>query len=120
MLNTLQEVSSDALAYFLSRIIALCLLTSQIKNNILLLYPSDYNPYNTPPILPKETKAFFGRACKMKEEDVEACWDVVKDVVWQGNEVIDQVTTDDALNKTFQQYGGIGERELIQGLYIGN
>ncbi|KAE9400918.1 hypothetical protein BT96DRAFT_790902, partial [Gymnopus androsaceus JB14] len=77
-----------------------------LKNNILLLYPSDHNPLDTPPILPNETKVFLGRACRMNNDDLEACWDVANDLAWQGNEILDCIATDQAMNSTFAKHGG--------------
>ncbi|KAE9401694.1 hypothetical protein BT96DRAFT_880092 [Gymnopus androsaceus JB14] len=106
LLDMLRNASSEACSYALSQLIALTLFTVQLKNNILLLYPSDHNPLNTPPILPNEAKVFLGRACRMNNNDVEACWDVVKDLAWQGNEILDCIATDQAMNSTFAKHGG--------------
>ncbi|KAE9393354.1 hypothetical protein BT96DRAFT_829368, partial [Gymnopus androsaceus JB14] len=72
----------------------------------LLLYPSDHNPFDTPPILLNEAKVFLACACRMNNKNVEACWDVVKELAWQGNEILDCIATDQAMNSTFAKHGG--------------
>ncbi|THU76521.1 hypothetical protein K435DRAFT_582147, partial [Dendrothele bispora CBS 962.96] len=89
-----------------SQLVAFILVCTRIKNNILLLYPSNYHPNTVPPLLPDESIAFLQRTCNLDREDVEACWNAVKEDVWQGDKVLKGVEHDKALQQTFQKYGG--------------
>ncbi|THU76140.1 hypothetical protein K435DRAFT_621463, partial [Dendrothele bispora CBS 962.96] len=89
-----------------SQLVAFVLVCARIKNNILLLYPSTHNPDTVPPLLPDESVAFLRRTCSLRTEDVEACWEAVKEDVWHGDEVLKGVEHDEALQHTFQRHGG--------------
>ncbi|THU93141.1 hypothetical protein K435DRAFT_580726, partial [Dendrothele bispora CBS 962.96] len=82
-------------------------LCSWLKRNILLLYPSNHHPHDIPPVLPLETRIFLGEACSMNEEDVEACWEAVKDVAWHGDQLLDGTRSEAGLQQTFQTHGGV-------------
>ncbi len=72
-----------------------------------MLYPSNQRPDATPVKLPPKTIAFLARSCKMDDNDVEACWAAVKDVVWQEDEHLSGIKDSVALETTFHQNGSI-------------
>ncbi|THU93198.1 hypothetical protein K435DRAFT_904476 [Dendrothele bispora CBS 962.96] len=107
ILRSLSVTSRNVADILLSQIIAFVVVSMRIKNNILLLYPSNQQPQHTPPTLPRETKIFLGETCRMKLEDVDACWSAVKDVVWAEDKILGGVKSEAALYNTFHTFRGM-------------
>jgi hypothetical protein len=105
-LAQLLKILINTPAFVLSQIITFILLCSRLKNNILLLYPSKQQPASTPSHLPNETRIFLQRSCSMSDKDVEACYDVLKDVIWQEDKMLGQVKDERAVQETFSNHGG--------------
>ncbi|THU75425.1 hypothetical protein K435DRAFT_707156, partial [Dendrothele bispora CBS 962.96] len=107
--DEIKKASGNASQISLSQLVSFFLICTRIKNNILLLYPSSlviHHPIDTPPILPHESITFLGRTCQLEMNDVEACWNAVKDDVWHGDEMLRGVQNDEALQQTFRKHGG--------------
>lgn len=70
--------------HLLPKIIQLILLSSSLKNEIMLTYPSDWSFFDDegPPTLPPAIVGFISAAAGMSEQDVKDCWAKVKDIAW--------------------------------------
>lgn len=114
MMVTLAQ-AAKALAHIpnllLSQVLVLVYLSVHVKKKILLLYPSTHPPAATPLDLPFKTRNFLARSCSLADRDIEACWDTVKDLVWQEDEIIGRIKTGPAVDSTFSENGGILYRE---------
>ncbi|THU78306.1 hypothetical protein K435DRAFT_888201, partial [Dendrothele bispora CBS 962.96] len=106
------QLGQDIPNLLLPQLVTFVHFCTHLKNNILLLYPSTHPPTQTAPYLPEETRLFLQRSCSMRDEDVEACWDAVKDVVWQGDEVLNQVKDEMSIQSAFLKYGGVLFRHI--------
>ncbi|THV00891.1 hypothetical protein K435DRAFT_656317 [Dendrothele bispora CBS 962.96] len=106
-LCVLSESTQNASNILLWQLINFTVLCSWLKRNILLIYPSTQQPQHVPPILPREARTFLGSACSMEMEDIEACWNAVKDLAWEGEEILGGVRGTEGLQQTFREHGGL-------------
>jgi hypothetical protein len=79
-------------------------LMCRLKNDILLAQPAR-RPVSQA-LLPPSILAFLSKACNITEEDVRACWESMKDIVWQ-EEVLQWslIGSEVATEAVFQQHG---------------
>ncbi|KAK7020720.1 hypothetical protein VNI00_017620 [Paramarasmius palmivorus] len=71
-----------------------------------MVYPSS-QPLDEPPvILDQNARTFLQRTCNFEAvEDIEACWDALKDIIWHEDEMVRRVWDDRALHTTFRDAG---------------
>ena len=72
---SLQSVPFECLLLFLASVAA-------IKNNIVLLQPSDQSPGLAPAVLPRTAQAFLSAACGLSVGTILESWSVFKDLAW--------------------------------------
>jgi hypothetical protein len=78
-------------------------IASRIKNDILAVYPSNQPPDATPIVLPPDSRKFLGIATNLDENEVERVWDVMKELVWNPDDHLQDVWSDMALAGVFQR-----------------
>ncbi|KAJ3541794.1 hypothetical protein NMY22_g3754 [Coprinellus aureogranulatus] len=68
----------------LPKMFKLILLSSSLKNEIILTYPSSwtFDDHQGPPALSPAVVDFIAAAADMAPEDVVICWEKVKDIAW--------------------------------------
>lgn len=67
----------------LHQIIMFLNLSAKLKNDILLAQPSRLPATQTPDVLPPIVAEFLGDALGFPPEDIDKCWDMLKDDVWR-------------------------------------
>ncbi|THU90046.1 hypothetical protein K435DRAFT_676614 [Dendrothele bispora CBS 962.96] len=122
---TLAQVAlslSTTRGLLMSQILSFILYCNRLKRYILMIHPSNHQPRITPKDIPLETRTFLQKSCSMDNDDVEACWDAVKDVVWQEDPILAQVKDEASLQSVFSQHGGSLFRafKLFSSLLITN
>jgi hypothetical protein len=73
---------------------------SRLKNEILLAQKSSHLPNVVPEFLPISIVRFLASSCILSEQEVEACWNVVKELVWSAF-----ILDDKAVSVTFKDHG---------------
>ena len=92
---SLSSMPLDGLLLFLASAAA-------IKNNILLLQPSDHSPDAAPDVLPRSAQAFLSQACNLPISNILGCWLTFKDIIWHANGVMSLLH---APLSTFHEHG---------------
>ncbi|KAF8060185.1 hypothetical protein FPV67DRAFT_1674149 [Lyophyllum atratum] len=59
-------------------------LARSLKDDILLTQPAVIPASDPPEILPPSVKTFLEDSCKISEECVEDCWEVLRSTIWHG------------------------------------
>ena len=91
----LQSVSLENLLLFFA-------CTAGLKNDILLVQPSNHAAVTTPDVLPSAVQSFLSQACHMSPNTVTSCWMIFKDMVWQSDSVTALLRSP---SESFQGYG---------------
>jgi hypothetical protein len=73
---------------------------SRLKNEILLAQKSSHLPNVVPEFLPVSIVKFLASSCILSEQEVEACWEVVKEHVWSVF-----ILDDKAVSVAFKDHG---------------
>ena len=73
---------------------------SRLKNEILLSQRSSHLPNAVPEFLPVSIVRFLASSCDLSELEVEACWKVVKELVWFAF-----ILDDKAVSVAFKDHG---------------
>ena len=73
---------------------------SRLKNEILLAQKSSHLPNIAPQFLPVSIVKFLASSCVLSEQEVEACWKVVKELVWSAF-----ILDDKAVAAAFEDHG---------------
>ena len=103
---SLQSISLDRLLLFLAS-------TAAIKNDILLIQPSDHSIATTPDILLYSVQSFLSHACGLSISMIVECWSTFKDLVWHCTKVTSHL---DPPLSIFHNHGiphGLGESSLL-------
>ena len=74
---------------------------SRLKNEILLAQPSSHLPDIVPDFLPVSIIKFLASSCVLSEQEVESCWEVIKELVWSSAPILD----DKAVSAAFRDHG---------------
>ncbi|KAK7051197.1 hypothetical protein VNI00_004697 [Paramarasmius palmivorus] len=90
----------------LSQLFAFVATCARLKNHILVICPSSHNVRQPPLLLPEDIAEILEGTCQMSNEEVQACWDGLKEEVWHMDEVMAGVFTDKQLQRTFKSHGG--------------
>jgi hypothetical protein len=64
-------------------IMTFVMLTSRLKNQILLVQPASHHPDDPPPVLPPAIVSFLSSACNLSNQLTVDFWDSLKETVWQ-------------------------------------
>ena len=78
---SLHPVPFDQFLLFLASI-------APLKNDILLLQPSDHLPDDAPEVLPRSVLAFLSQACSLPTRNIQECWSTFKDIAWHSNDAL--------------------------------
>jgi len=82
---------------------------SRLKNEILVAQKSTHLPHIAPMFLPDSIVIFLAESCAMTTEDVEECWEIIRDIIWDGS-----VPDDKTVDLAFQTFGEArGFRECL-------
>ena len=73
---SLHTITLDRLLLFLASI-------APLKNDILLMQPSDHTIASPPAILPGSVQAFLSQACGLPTNVIQDLWSTFKNVTWQ-------------------------------------
>jgi len=106
LLNGLKKEAPGNIARFLS----FTQYVSKLRNEILVAQQSTHLPDVAPIHLPDSVVMFLVESCAMKKEDVEDCWQLMREVVWEG-----YVPNDADVDAAFEKFGkerGFGEFEV--------
>jgi hypothetical protein len=74
--SSLQTITLDRLLLFLASI-------TPLKNDILLMQPSDHTIASPPAILPGSVQSFLSQACGLPTNVIQELWSTFKNVTWQ-------------------------------------
>ncbi|EEB95864.1 hypothetical protein MPER_05102 [Moniliophthora perniciosa FA553] len=102
----IQALHTASSTISVSQLYAFVAVCTRLKNNILVVCPSNHNVNQPPLFLPEEVIDILKGACQMSKEEVESCWNALKEEVWNLDDVLAGVITDRQLQKTFQANGG--------------
>lgn len=108
---TLLEAHPGLCKLSLNHVTTFSRLASHLKNDILLPQPPQQTDLTTPPdVLPPSIALFLSEAIEIELEDIDDCWDILKDHVW-GLNTTGLVPEDYTL---FKQFGwSLGISKLI-------
>jgi hypothetical protein len=70
---------------------------SKLKNEILVAQKSAHSPLLAPLYLPESVAFFLAESCAMAKDDVEVCWQLTRDIIWDGS-----VPDDKAVDVAYQ------------------
>ncbi|KAN0096936.1 hypothetical protein V8E55_001382 [Tylopilus felleus] len=73
---SLHTVPLDRLLFFLASI-------APLKNDILLMQPSNHTIVSPPAILPVSVQSFLSQACSLPTDVIQELWSTFKNVAWQ-------------------------------------
>jgi hypothetical protein len=79
-------------------------LARKLKNDIILTQPPTVPELQPPDILPPSIKIFLRCSCRLSEDGVEMCWDLLKGMVWD-SEGQDSLYSDHTLDGLFRAHG---------------
>jgi hypothetical protein len=89
-------------------------VASCIKDDILAVYPSNQPLDATAIILPPDSRNFLSSATNLDDNEVEAVWNAIRDMVWSPlDEHLKDVQNDQALAGVFQRLENRLYREFI-------
>jgi hypothetical protein len=97
LLNTI--VKQDAVCDIL-KISCFIQYASRLRSEILLAQSSSHLPNIVPHFLPVSVVRFLASTCVLSEQDVDACWSVVKELVWSAS-----ILDDKAVSVAFKDHG---------------
>lgn len=103
---SLQPISLDQLLLFLAS-------TAAIKNNNLLIQPSNYSMASTPAILPYLAQSFLSHACGLSISTITECWSMFKDLVWHGTKAMSLLNPSLLIFHTYGISHGFSESSII-------
>lgn len=81
-LQELQGVLSPVMELSLASIVRFVFLATNLKNNIVLVQPGDYDPGSPPANLSPSITHFLSASCQIVLDDVPAFWTALKDTIW--------------------------------------
>jgi hypothetical protein len=81
-LQELQGVLSPMTKLSLASIVCFVFLATNLKNDIILVQPGDYDPDSPPANLSPSIIHFLSASCQIVLEDVLAFWTAFKDTIW--------------------------------------
>lgn len=70
-----------------NRLLLFLAITTAIKNDLLLMQPSDHPITTTPNILPYSAQSFCSDACGLSINTIIKCWSTFKNIVWHDTQV---------------------------------
>ncbi|KAG9308618.1 hypothetical protein JVU11DRAFT_11726 [Chiua virens] len=68
----------------LNQLLLFFAVASSLKDDILLIQPSEHCPTEPPIVLPSSLEHFLSAVCKIPVTTIRDCWNIFKDVLWPG------------------------------------
>ena len=92
-------------AIHLNQLLLFFAVISSLRDDLLLIQPSEHAPTVLPAVLPSSAEVFIASACKIPRNMIQDCWDLFKDVLWHANSPNDIGDILQAPHRVFEDCG---------------
>jgi hypothetical protein len=101
-LSALLNAHPALLSQPLENVLCFVMVTSRLKNDILLAQPSRHPVLQPPEFLPPSVVAFLTHSCGLDEPTVGQAWQILRDIVWRESV---SFSSQEALEDIFRAHG---------------